>query len=354
MIGIISRKFPVKVGSFSTNRKINEATQLGFTLIELVLVLMILAILAGAAMSMVDTQVDQARFESTQQTLQMIDRGVLGPEYARAADGSRSVSGFVADCGRLPHSLEELYIRPASVPQFFIGKPDGVDESTNADNDVIVSGCWNGPYVQPAIGATSLPDGWASGFGVYDSDGDSYATEDFDALGVLRSLGRDQAVGGTNYDADLSLIFEADADAVTVGLATQVENRWQKSLTVYVYYNDSSTNPEVANGDKIVVRVYGPVADPTTGAVTLGTIQQEIVEYSSSTVPPAPFPVSVTFSDLPIGPRIIRAYQLLNASADPDPADELSDDSDLQAISVPTRLVVSRETSSIQLILRED
>ena len=316
----------------------------GFTLIELVLVLVILAILASAAMSMVDVQVDQTRFELTQQTLEAIEQAVLGVDHARASDGSRAVSGFVADCGRLPHSLDELYYQPTTlVPAFSSGVPDG-------DTQVITTGGWNGPYLQLAIGATSLPDGWATGLEPHNSDGTvSAATE---PLSILRSLGRDRLIGGTNYDADLSLVFESDAPIS--GLTTQAENRWQKSLTVYVYYNDSSTNPELANGDKIVVRVYGPVADPTTGAVTLGTIQQEIVEYSSSTVPPAPFPVSVTFSDLPIGPRIIRAYQLLNASADPDPADELSDDSDLQAISVPTRLVVSRETSSIQLILRED
>ena len=311
-------------------------TRRGFTLIELVLVLMILAILAGSAMSMVSTQVDQARFESTQQTLQAIDRAVLGPRDARAADGSRSVSGFVADCGRLPYSLEELYIHPASVPQFQSGNPTG-------DAEVIVSGGWNGPYAQPAIGATSLPDGWASGLGLYNSDGNSDASK---ALGILRSLGRDQAVGGTNYDADLSLIFEADADAVTAGLATQVENRWQKLLTVYVYYDDSSTNPDPTNGDKIVVRLYGPTLDDS-GNVILGTIAQEILESYSSDGP-----VTLTFAAEPIGPRIIRAYQL-DGGDTPETNEELSSDSNLKAFSVPTRVVISRETSSLQLILRD-
>lgn len=320
-----------------------NTTRRGFTLIELVLVLMILAILAGSAVSMVSTQVDQARFESTQQTLQAIDRAVLGPKHARAANGSRSVSGFVADCGRLPYSLEELYIRPSSVPQFFNGKPSGVDESTNADNDVIVSGGWNGPYVQPAIGATSLPDGWASGLVLYNSNGDLAASE---GLGILRSLGRDQAVGGTNYDADLSLIFEAEQNAVDAGLATQVENRWKKPLLVYVYYEDSSTNPNPTNGDKIVVRLYGPTSD-NSGNVTLGTIAQQTRELN---VEDGPIPVTLTFAAEPIGPRIIRAYQL-GVTPEPELNEELLGDS--SAVSVPTRVVISRETSSLQLILRD-
>ena len=315
-----------------------KVTRRGFTLIELVLVLMILAILAGSAMSMVSTQVDQARFESTQQTLQAIDRAVLGPKHARAADGSRSVSGFVADCGRLPYSLEELYIKPAPafVPPFQSGNPAG-------DAEVTVSGGWNGPYVQPAIGATSLPDGWASGLGLYNSAGGDVTASG--ALGILRSLGRDQAVGGTNYDADLTLIFEAGAGAVTAELATQEENRWQKPLIVYVYYDDSSTNPDPDNGDKIVVRLYGPTLDDS-GNVTLGTIAQEIQTYSSDG------PVTLTFAAEPIGPRVIRAYQL-NGGDTPETMEDPFGENTVNAVSVPTRVVISRETSSLQLILRD-
>ena len=321
-----------------------KVTRRGFTLIELVLVLMILAILAGSAMSMVSTQVDQARFESTQQTLQAIDRAVLGPKHARAADGSRSVSGFVADCGRLPYSLEELYIRPTSafVPPFQSGNPTG-------DAEVTVSGGWNGPYVQPAIGATSLPDGWASGLGLYNSEGDLADSDD--GLGILRSLGRDQAVGGTNYDADLSLIFESGNGAVTAGLATQEENRWQKTLIVHVFYDDpddeSYTNPDPINGDKIVVRLYGPTLDDS-GDVILGTIAQEMTPESYS--PDAP--VTLTFAAEPIGPRIIRAYQLDGGDTPETKEDPFGDDT-VNAVSVPTRVVISRETSSLQLILRD-
>ncbi|MDG2222249.1 MAG: prepilin-type N-terminal cleavage/methylation domain-containing protein [Rubripirellula sp.] len=309
----------------------------GFTLIELVLVLVILAVLATAAINMVEVEVDQARFESTQQTVEVIQRAVLGPDHARAADGSRVVSGFVADCGRLPHSLEELYLRPsAQLPAFESQSPDG-------DAEVTVNGGWNGPYLQLAVGGTSLPDGWAAGFEPYKSDGTiSGPTE---PIAMLRSLGRDQAVGGSTYDADISLIFQADAGAVP-NLAIQQENRWQKPLTVYVFYRDSATNPDPENGQKIVVRLYGPVAEEATGVVTLGTIAQEkpSTEYTTEA------PVAVLFENLSVGPRIIRAYQMSS-----DPA---SDDQELsavaQALSVPARVVISRETSSIQLILRDN
>jgi len=307
----------------------------GFTLIELVMVLIILAILATAALNMVDVQVDQKRFELTQQTIEVIQRAVLGPDHARAADGSPAVSGFVADCGRLPLSLEELYLHPtALVPAFASAAPAG-------DDEVTVTGGWNGPYLQLAIGGQSLPDGWAAGFEPFQSDGTASAPTQ--PVAILRSLGRDLAVGGTSYDADISLVFQADA--VFPGLTTQVENRWQKPLTVYVYYNDSSTNPDPNNGEKIVVRVYGPVAD-ANGAVTLGTIAQEVTDYTVEE------PVSISLSNLAIGPRIIRVYQL-DTATDPTTTEELSAHAALETVSVPTRLVVSRETSSVQLILRD-
>ncbi|MEL6899105.1 MAG: prepilin-type N-terminal cleavage/methylation domain-containing protein, partial [Planctomycetota bacterium] len=307
----------------------------GFTLIELVMVLVILAILATAALNVVDVRVDEARFDASQQTIQSLDTAVLGPENARSADGSRSVSGFVADCGRLPRSLEELYSFPSGlVPAFGNAAPAG-------DSEVTLSGGWNGPYLRLPIGGASLSDGWGQPFDLFQADGLVSAANE--PLAIIRSFGRDVELGGTDYDADVSLVFEADASAVTAGLASQEENRWQQSVTAYIYYNDSTRNPDVSKGNRIVVRVYGPVAD-AMGSVTLGTISQVTTNYSSEA------PVSVTLPSLAIGPRVIRVYQTM--------ADPTSENQDLstvsQAISVPTRLVVSRETTSIQLILRDN
>lgn len=313
----------------------------GFTLVELVLVLVILAVLASAALNMVDIQVDQTRFESTQNTLGQIERAVLGSDYARAADGSLVVSGFVADCGRLPYSVEELYVRPSLIPAYASGSPVG-------DQQVTLAGGWNGPYLQLPIGGATLRDGWGAGFELFTSVGVLSAANE--PVSILRSLGRDQSVGGVDYDADLSLIFKADD--IYPNLSTQVENRVEKSCTVYVYYNDSSTNPDPSNGKMIVVRVYGPVVDESTGGVSLGTVDQQIFK-ADTTYYSVEEPVSVSLSNLAIGPRMLRVYQL-DTNTDPITTDELSTDLNLQAVSVPIRLVVSRETPSMQVILRDN
>ena len=316
------------------------------------MVLLILAILAGAALSMVDYQVEEAKFDATTQALEAIDYAVLGPSNSRAADGTHAVSGFVADCGRLPLSLEELYIAPdpADVPAFDQVTPTG-------DSEVLVSGGWNGPYIQPTIGATSLTDGWAADLKLLTSNGEEALPDQ--PVSIVRSFGRDQEEDDPTdddleeYDKDRSLIFESEDESI---------NRWQSDLTVLVKYGDSSTNPDLYKGNKIVVRVYGPTLD-NSGVVNVGTVAQQTVDLPTLDFPndltSAP-PITVTFADLPIGPRIIRAYQLINATTAPSVTDELSTlpnqqhpEVKLETVSVPTRVVHSRETASITLVLRD-
>src|SRR5580704_13949574 len=74
----------------------------GLTLVELLVVLVILVILATVAIQSTENLVAQARYESTQRTLDNIQNAVLGPRSQMDSDGTRAVTGFVADMGRLP------------------------------------------------------------------------------------------------------------------------------------------------------------------------------------------------------------------------------------------------------------
>ncbi|MFW5693484.1 MAG: type II secretion system protein, partial [Thermoguttaceae bacterium] len=87
------------------------------TLVELLVVLTILAILSAVAVFSTETVVRQGRFEATQRTLRAVEEAVLGPEAFRAEDGNLSTSGFVADIGRLPVDLAELW-SPGGLPAF--------------------------------------------------------------------------------------------------------------------------------------------------------------------------------------------------------------------------------------------
>lgn len=332
------------MNSTATNN--TARNRFGFTLIELVMVLLILAVLATVALNMVEVQVDQTRFETTQQTLNNIEAAVMGPPDARATDGSRIVSGFVADVGRPLRSLEELYLAPnvLIVPGFTAKSPDG-------DPKVVVHGGWNGPYLTLPVGATAAVDGWGGAFDLFSKNGLSPPNAEPMAedrtISILRSNGRDGTADPADdgYDRDLLLIFEATNDAVTAGVVTteQVQNRWKQSVTVRVYHNDVNTDPDVGNGSHIVVRVYGPhEIDPATGKVEIGTVDEKVIDLSAD-----PPPVAVTFEDLVVGPRVIRAYQRSSAPATPD--EDLSASS---PISTARSITISPETQSLNLILK--
>ena len=75
------------------------------TLLELVVVIAILAVLMTVAMRSVTGVAEQSRFEATQRTLENIQEAILGPANDHQPDGSRVISGFIADIGRLPQAV---------------------------------------------------------------------------------------------------------------------------------------------------------------------------------------------------------------------------------------------------------
>src|SRR5688572_22825214 len=85
----------------------NQTARAGFTLLELVVVLAILAITTGLAVRALDRVEDQRRFESAQRGFEELSEAVLGSPDDRNVDGTRTISGFVADMGRLPRTTDE-------------------------------------------------------------------------------------------------------------------------------------------------------------------------------------------------------------------------------------------------------
>ncbi len=83
----------------------------GMTLAELLVVLVILAIITITAVKSLTPVVAQARFESTQRTLEQIRLAVVQVDNASVTNAA--VSGFVADNGRLPVQITLYPSTPA-------------------------------------------------------------------------------------------------------------------------------------------------------------------------------------------------------------------------------------------------
>ena len=145
----------------------------GLTLIELVVVLAILAVLATVAVRSLEPLADQARYETTNKTLEAITDAII--EDRRQSSGTRLISGFVADMGRLPETLDML-IDDTGVTEFSDGNvslasfpfidrvgPTASDSinPTNIDCSMASLRCgWRGPYLNLPNPASGIIDGW--------------------------------------------------------------------------------------------------------------------------------------------------------------------------------------------------
>lgn len=254
----------------------------GLTLVELVVVLVILVLVAGTALTATEGFVGEARYESTRAELRNIEKSLLG-SFDASSSGEEAAIAFVADMGRPPVArgavpearLSELWIRPVSVTAFAIQSPAG-------DLEVRLPGGWRGPYVRVplGLGETALRDGWGREYDLLAADG-SVAMEGT-PIGILRSRGADRELGGIDYDADLTLVLSRTAPLPIVG------PRHTGAVPVRV------TNTGAA-GAFVVARIYGPVDGKI---ITLD-------EQSGSTGADVP----LLFKDIPVGPRVIRAYR---------------------------------------------
>jgi prepilin-type N-terminal cleavage/methylation domain-containing protein len=89
----------------------------GFTLLELLLVVVILSVVAFTMMSTIEDNVSQVRYEDTRNRLNAIRTAVIGP--SSLATWERGIqSGFVVDNGKLPVNIDALVDRPANYSTF--------------------------------------------------------------------------------------------------------------------------------------------------------------------------------------------------------------------------------------------
>lgn len=129
--------------------------QQGFSLIELLIVLGLMTAAATIALSSVDNNANQNSFNETRIKLELIRKAILGEEINNFNGLPISTSGFVADMGRAPITIEELFIEPDCDPDTAGIQCPWLYDSANE----IWSG-WHGPYIN-VIGNDYL-DGWGN------------------------------------------------------------------------------------------------------------------------------------------------------------------------------------------------
>jgi prepilin-type N-terminal cleavage/methylation domain-containing protein len=113
----------------------------GFSLLEMLLVLFLMALMASAGLMLTEGVEGQAKYDETKRRMELMRKAIVG-DPTRTVNGSPEISGFVADMGRLPGCVRELLERNDCT--------DIANALTkwNIDPNSGLGSGWRGPYIQ--------------------------------------------------------------------------------------------------------------------------------------------------------------------------------------------------------------
>jgi prepilin-type N-terminal cleavage/methylation domain-containing protein len=237
----------------------------GFTLLEMLVVLVILALVAQTAIVAVDGLVDGERRAASVRALENAEQAIVGRRGVLDPSGRAWIEGFVADVGRLPRpssagELDELWIAPGSV-EHYAAQP--VSGSELPGGGTLTCG-WRGPYLRLPLGDTTFTDGWARPF-VLSFDA---AASPAPRLSIT-SLGADGVADGVPVGGE------------SIGYAADLELDLVAANYCGVFTVDWS--PKLA-GDEILVEIWRPVDGAATAkssgwiAATSGAIAYTLAD----------------------------------------------------------------------------
>lgn len=169
----------------------------GFTMVEILMVLGLVAILSVAGITMMTGSVDETRYDATVGELRQIRSALVGDTEAMQG-GARSSFGYLGDNGALPTSaqgLAALTAKPAALPAFAV------------NNAARIGLGWNGPYLNTGAsgGAFAFNDKWGRAY-IYTPG----------ANATIVSRGADGAAGGTGMNQDITMTIPTELQTATV------------------------------------------------------------------------------------------------------------------------------------------
>lgn len=213
----------------------------GFTLIELVIIIIITGILSAVAVKQMSASIETANYEQTKRELDELAKAIVGnPDIY--TEGARTDFGYVGDVGALPPNLDALAQNPGGY-------------ST-----------WDGPYIEGGIATDDFKkDAWMVPYLYTDT--------------LLRSTGSgadiDKVFAGSKADllsntvrgcfrsADGSLPGVTYRDSVEICLTYPNGTGIYTTATIHPTVEGSFSFPDVPIGNHRLEVIYIPDADTT-------------------------------------------------------------------------------------------
>ncbi len=231
----------------------------GFTLIELIIVIIIVGIMATVAVRKLGTSLETAKYEHTKKELDALAAAMVG-NPSLFAEGARTDFGYVGDVGALPPNLDALVTNPGGYTT------------------------WDGPYISRGVDPNEFKqDGWKSAYVYSDT--------------LLRSAG-----SGSNIDKIIAVSSSALLGNSVQGHIVDADDEmpgaiYRDSLVIRLTYPDGSGN--------ITTSITSPTADGSFSfsSVPIGnqrlsviyTPDNDTATYTVSITPQSNVKIAVTF-----------------------------------------------------------
>ncbi len=192
----------------------------GFTLLEIIIVLAIMAILAGIAVPIAYRQIASSRQEATRKEMVNLKRAMIGDER-KIQDGERSDFGYLGDWGGLPDGLDAL-----AEPQSPRWHYDRVRKAGAG---------WNGPYISQDFSNGKEDyrlDAWNNPY-IYSNR--NYVNKDGELVDAkIVSWGPDGRQGGGD-DLTIDILWR-ETHSKVFGYIKDKKGKYLPGITVTIYF----------------------------------------------------------------------------------------------------------------------
>ncbi|MFQ5863293.1 MAG: carboxypeptidase regulatory-like domain-containing protein [Candidatus Brocadiales bacterium] len=162
----------------------------GFTLIEIIVVIGIVAAIAGAMTPLTIKMIGARREQAARGELDTIKKAIIG-EARATKHGEEFTFGFVGDIGNVPASLDRL-------------KTIGTLPAFSFDTTKKMGAGWNGPYIMEKFGGDFKLDPWGTEYS-YSTTPGTNTDLGVDYLATITSAGPDRT-SGTSDDLSVQLL----------------------------------------------------------------------------------------------------------------------------------------------------
>jgi len=224
-----------------------HADSKGFTLIELVMVIIVLAVIAAVAVTKFGNRIETAKVEQTKREMEQLAQAITGnPDIF--SNGARGDFGYVGDIGASPPDLDALVTNPGGYTT------------------------WQGPYIEAGLQSDDFKkDGWGVLYVYTDtlirSVGSGSNIDKVFARSVSALVGN--TVKGIVRDADLAPPGSVYRDSIQIALTYPDGTGGTTTVTTLPSASGTFQFSAVPIGNHQLRAVYFPAADTVTYPVTV-------------------------------------------------------------------------------------